>query len=82
MNYVTCIFCGATAPEATFCVACGKSLRKWCPQCGDWKAASFSSLEVDDVGGGMPVVLADTREETKFCPDCGAELQVKRAAHE
>lgn len=26
MNHTTCTFCGTTAPESTFCVACGKSL--------------------------------------------------------
>ena len=82
MGYVTCVFCGTTSPEATFCTSCGKALKKWCPQCGDWKAASFSSLEVDGDGGGTPILLADTQQEAKFCPDCGAELQAKRAAHE
>lgn len=83
MSYVTCVFCGTTAPESTFCPACGKAMKKWCPKCGDWRSASFSSLEVDDGGGtGSSTVLADSKAEAKFCPDCGAELQTKRAAHE
>jgi hypothetical protein len=82
MNYLKCIFCGTIAPEATFCVACGKALRKWCPRCGDWKAASFTSLEVDDEGSGTPFLEGETQQEAKFCPECGAELQVKKAAHE
>ena len=83
MGYVTCVFCGTTTPESAFCPACGKAMKKWCAQCGDWKAAGFSSLEVDDSGGtGASVVLADFREEVKFCPECGAKLQAKNAAHE
>lgn len=77
MGYVTCAFCGTTALESTFCPACGKARKKWCPQCGDWKASNFSSLEHDD-----GIVLAESFEEAKFCPDCGAELQAKSKAHE
>jgi DNA-binding transcriptional regulator YiaG len=77
MNYVTCVSCGTTTPESTFCPMCGKARKKWCPQCGDWKASNIHSLECDD-----GVVLAESWEEIKFCPDCGAELQTKRAAHE
>jgi putative zinc finger/helix-turn-helix YgiT family protein len=77
MSYVTCVFCGTTAPESIFCPACGKAIKKWCPGCGEWKAPSFSSLEVDD-----GIVLAESQEEAKFCPDCGAELQAKSKAHE
>ncbi|SRR5579883_412376 len=82
MGYVTCVFCGTTTLDSVFCPACGKARKKWCPRCGEqgeegWKAANFPSLEVDN-----GVVLADSQEEAKFCPDCGAELQAKRAAHE
>ena len=82
MGYATCVFCNTTSPESTFCTSCGKALKKWCPKCGDWKAASFSSLDVMDDGSGMPMILADSQQESKFCPDCGAELHVKMAAHE
>ncbi len=77
MNYLTCAFCGEITPESPFCPRCGKARKKWCPQCGEWKAPNIPSLEVED-----GVVLAESLEETKFCPDCGAELQSKRAAHE
>lgn len=77
MGYLTCAFCGTTALESTFCPACGKARKKWCPQCGEWKASNFSSLEHDD-----GIVLAESLEEAKFCPDCGAELQAKSKAHE
>lgn len=77
MNHVTCVSCGEIVPESAFCPLCGKAIKKWCPQCGEWKAASLSSLEADD-----GVVLAESRREAKFCPDCGAELQAKSKAHE
>jgi putative zinc finger/helix-turn-helix YgiT family protein len=77
MNYLTCAFCGETTPESEFCTRCGKARKKWCPQCGEWKASNTPSLEVED-----GVVLAESLEETKYCPDCGAELQSRRAAHE
>jgi rRNA maturation endonuclease Nob1 len=77
MGYVICAFCGTTSLDSTFCPACGKRRKKWCPQSGDWKASNFTSLEHND-----GVVLAESVEEARFCPDCGAELQAKAGAHE
>jgi rRNA maturation endonuclease Nob1 len=76
MSFVTCVSCGSTVPDTEFCQGCGKAIKKWCPLCGDWKAATFIKLDVD-ASDNPPVVLAEWREETTFCPDCGARLQTK-----
>jgi hypothetical protein len=76
-NFVTCVSCGATVPDTAYCQSCGKSMKKWCPQCGEWKASSHTQLEADD-----GVVYAEWQEESKHCPDCGASLQTKAAPHE
>jgi rRNA maturation endonuclease Nob1 len=83
MGYITCTACKRTVPESQYCPACGHALRKWCPQCGDWRVATFTSLELDDPGTGGIIITGDQQlEEVRFCPDCGAELQSKRAPHE
>lgn len=73
-----CVFCRTDSPSSTFCPACGKAKRKWCPTCADWKAASFTDREVDDAGG-ISILIAEYEREATFCPDCGTELQAKRA---
>ena len=57
---MNCIHCGMLIPESAHCPNCGKAIQKWCPQCGDWKSASFRTAEVDDGGGtATPVLIAE-----------------------
>lgn len=81
MEYEQCVSCGQNVPVSggMFCPECGKAVRKWCPRCGEWKAASYRALSVDH---DAQIVDGEDLREALFCQQCGAELQTKGPPHE
>jgi ribosomal protein S27AE len=43
--------------------------RKWCPLCGEWKAATAMAAQLKDAE------LAEVSREITYCPQCGALLR-------
>ena len=71
-----CPKCGVFVKDTKFCPGCGKSLKKWCCVCKDWKWAWHPAAHTDISGSGPgdPFV-----RESEFCDDCGTKLERKEA---
>lgn len=73
-----CVFCRTDSPPGAFCPSCGKAKRKWCPSCAEWRAPSFTTQEVDHLGG-ISASFGEFEQEALHCPQCGTPLQDKSA---